>query len=191
MMAIIQAPNKVLSTTAKKYPLGKYVRFDKNLAKLLSDMETALTLARDPKGVGLAAPQIGVPYSLFIVKPTEKSKIVVFINPEILATSDKPGARSKKQEAKSKQPKRLEGCLSLLNIWGEVKRPETLTLSYYDELGVKHTKKFKGFMATIIAHEVDHLHGILFPRRVLEQKGQLYKSHKNAKDQDVFDPIEV
>lgn len=195
MTAIIQAPNKVLSNSAKKYPLGKDVPSDKNLTKLLSDMETALTSARDPKGVGLAAPQIGAPYSIFIVKPTEKSKVAVFINPEILSTSDKRLAISKvknpKLAARNKGPKRLEGCLSLLNIWGEVKRPEALTLSYYDELGVKHTKKFKGFLSTIIGHEVDHLQGILFPRRVLEQKGQLYKSHKNAKGEDEFDPIEV
>jgi len=46
-------------------------------------------------------------------------------------------------------------------------------------------------MALIIQHEVDHLDGLLFPKRVLEQKGKLYKSHKNKKGKDVFEEIEI
>lgn len=156
-------------------------------------MENALISAQDPKGVGLAAPQIGVKYTIFIAKPTDKSKIQVFINPKKLAISNEQLATGNKKlrSHKSKQPKKLEGCLSLISIWGEVKRPENILLAYFDEKGIKHTKTFKGFMATIIQHELDHLEGILFPRRVLEQKGQLYKSHKSEKGEDVFDPIEV
>jgi len=50
---------------------------------------------------------------------------------------------------------------------------------------------FSGFSATIIQHEYDHLRGILFPKRVLEQKGKLYKSHKNEKGEDEFDEIDI
>ena len=46
-------------------------------------------------------------------------------------------------------------------------------------------------MATIIQHEIDHLSGVLFTERVLEQNGQFYKSHKNEKGEDEFEEIEL
>lgn len=52
-------------------------------------------------------------------------------------------------------------------------------------------KNFSGFSAIIIQHEMDHLDGILFPKRVLEQKGILYKSHKNEKNEDIFEELEI
>lgn len=184
MSKIVSAPNKVLSQISKEYV---FKHDDKFLPKLLDEMEDALLSARDPKGVGLAAPQIGKSISLFIAKPTEKSKIGVFINPVILETENKTGSTKKTPRKKI----RLEGCLSLQDIWGEVKRSESLTLTYFDENGKKITKKFTGFMATIVQHEVDHLHGILFPKRVIEQKGKLYHSSKNKKGEDEFEEIEI
>ncbi|MDO8461008.1 MAG: peptide deformylase, partial [bacterium] len=62
---------------------------------------------------------------------------------------------------------------------------------FIDENGKPHKRKFSGFIATIIQHEYDHLHGILFPKRVLEQKGKLYKSRKNKEGKDVFEEIEI
>jgi len=79
--------------------------------------------------------------------------------------------------------------LSLVNIWGEVERSPEITLEYLDESGKSHNRKFSGFMATIIQHEVDHLNGILFPKRVLEQNGTLYQSSKNAKGEDEFEEL--
>jgi len=187
MSKIITAPNPVLSQIAKPFVFGK-----DNLSSLLKEMEGLLISANDPKGVGLAAPQIGKSTAIFIAKPTEKSKISVFINPKILAPSNQQLATSQKPEARSqKRVKKLEGCLSLPSIWGEVLRSPSVTLSYYDQKGKQKTKKFTGFMATIVQHEVDHLEGILFPRRVLEQKGKLYKSYKNEKTQDEFEELSI
>ena len=210
MTKIISAPNPVLSEASKSYVFQKD---DKFLPVLLKEMEGALLEANDPKGVGLAAPQIGKNLAIFIAKPTEKSKISVFINPKILydERGDSPGrvpdsaefvrrgARLERALAggkgeagpRSKGIKKLEGCLSLPNIWGEVKRSPEVTLSYFDQRGVQRTKNFTGFMATIAQHEVDHLHGILFPRRVLEQKGKLYKSSKNKKGEDEFEELSI
>ena len=82
--------------------------------------------------------------------------------------------------------------LSLQDIWGIVERHSTVTLSYLDATGKKHDKeKFTGFMATIIQHEVDHLNGILFPKRVIEQKNKLYKSSKDTKGETVFEEIAI
>lgn len=181
MTPILNAPNVVLSKVAEPYDF----KDKKELENLLNKMEEALLSASDPKGVGLAAPQIGVSKSIFIAKPTEKSKITIYINPKIIE-SDKLEANETKTKIK-----RLEGCLSLPTIWGEVKRFGTVTLTYQDEKGKEVTKKFTGFMATIVQHEVDHLNGILFPRRVLEQKGKLYKSFKNEKNQDEFEELTI
>jgi peptide deformylase len=147
-------------------------------------MEESLDFATDPIGVGLAAPQVGKSLAIFIIKPTEKSKAQVFINPKITKIEEPTG------KAKGKT-KKLEGCLSLHNIWGEVERAKAVWLEYLDETGKPHHKKFTGFIATIIQHEVDHLNGILFPKRVLEQKGTLYESKKNNKGEDIFEELTI
>lgn len=180
MIPIITAPNPVLSKHAKKV-----AKVNKEILNLLKEMEEALLSAKDPEGVGLAAPQIGKSLSIFLIKPTPKSVIKVFINPEILSEEEKPKTK------KGKGPTKLEGCLSLPTIWGEVKRKSSVALSYMDAKGNMHTHIFKGFVATIIQHEIDHLNGILFTKRVLEQNGTLYKSHKNEKGQDEFEELEI
>ena len=185
MINIVNAPNSVLSEIAKPYVFQKN---DKFLPVLLKDMEEALLSATDPKGVGLAAPQIGKSISIFLAKPTEKAKISIFINPQIVESEQ---SSSQESGVRSQKLKKLEGCLSLPSIWGEVKRSPEVTLSYFDPKGVQRTKKFTGFMATITQHEVDHLHGVLFPRRVLEQKGKLYKSSKNEKGEDEFEELSI
>jgi peptide deformylase len=147
-------------------------------------MEESLDFATDPIGVGLAAPQVAKSLAIFIAKPTEKAKLQVFINPKITKIEGPTG------KAKGKT-KKLEGCLSLHNIWGEVERAKAVWLDYMDETGKQHHKKFTGFIANIIQHEVDHLNGILFPKRVLEQKGTLYESKKNNKGEDIFEELTI
>ena len=179
MLEILKAPSSVLSAKAKVV-----AKIDSSTSLLLKEMVKALEAASDPVGVGLAAPQIGKSLQIFIAKPNIKSEIFVFINPKILKSLRK----EKKDESKSKK---LEGCLSLPGIWGEVKRYGEIYLQYQDENGIPHKKKFTGFMATIIQHEIDHLDGILFPKRVLEQKGTLYKSEKDEKGEDIFEELKV
>jgi peptide deformylase len=180
MLEIVTAPNPVLSEKAK--PVKK---IDKSILNLISQMTESLDHARDPIGVGLAAPQVGKSLQIFITRPTLKSKVFVFINPKIISKSEE------EVSGKSKETTKLEGCLSLVNIWGEVKRYKEIEAEYTDQTGKVHKKKFKGFMATIYQHEIDHLEGILFPKRVLEQKGTLYKSEKNKKGEDVFEEIKI
>jgi len=184
MAQIVSAPHPVLSKKAAEYVFEKN---DKFLPAILKEMEIALLSASDPKGVGLAAPQIGRGLSIFISKPSDNAAVSVFINPKIIESDPIPDDNPEDE----KKAKKLEGCLSLPSIWGVVKRSPSVTLSYYDHLGRKKTKKFTGFMATIVQHEVDHLNGILFPKRVLEQKGTLYKSSKDKKGQDEFEEISV
>ncbi|HYM65098.1 MAG TPA: peptide deformylase [Candidatus Sulfotelmatobacter sp.] len=179
MLEILTAPNPILSGKAKSV-----AKIDKATLNLLEEMKKSLEAASDPVGVGLAAPQIGKSLKIFIAKPSFKSEIYVFINPRIIKTE-------KKEKAVASKIKKLEGCLSLPSIWGEVKRFQQVTLEYEDANEIKHKKKYTGFMATIIQHEMDHLSGVLFPKRVLEQKGILYKSEKDEKGEDVFEEIKV
>ncbi len=180
MLQILNAPNEVLS---KKADPIKFV--DILLLSIIDGMSKALESATDPIGVGLAAPQVGKSIRLFIAKPKVNSKILVFINPRII--DKKPPVVSKKGQ----KHKKLEGCLSLKDVWGEVERSPQITLEYMNEKGKTYKKTFTGFLATIIQHEIDHLEGVLFPKRVLEQKGTLYKSQKDEKGQDVFEELKI
>jgi len=140
-------------------------------------MEEVLTAQTNPQGVGLAAPQIGIGLSFFIMKPTAKAKITTFINPKILQIEEKKSFTTRvRKDAKGKKKKnQLEGCLSIPRIWAPVKRSKKLLLEYQTVDSEKKREWFIGFKAVIIQHEVDHLNGILFTQRALEQKGQLYE----------------
>lgn len=180
MLSIVQAPNEVLSHEAREIK-----KIDATVLSLIQEMKDTLENATDPEGVGLAAPQVGKSLQLFIVKQSVTSPVQVFINPKL---SIPEGVVL---QTKKKGPVKLEGCLSLYNVWGIVHRYPAVVLTYLDETGKKHEKKFSGFFATIIQHECDHLKGVLFPKRVLEQKEKLFKSEKDAKGEMVFDEISL
>jgi peptide deformylase len=122
--------------------------------------------ALDPQleGVALAAPQIGVPYRIFIVRkdrtlpPSEKNSpdektlpadVEIYINPEIVKTS-------KKKERMD------EGCLSVRGVYGITERHERARIRARRPDGSKVERGGSGIMAQIFEHEIDHLNGILF-----------------------------
>lgn len=193
MLKIITSPDKVLLQKAEEVK-----SFDGKLKKILKEMEQTLLATFDPIGVGLAAPQVGLSLRIFLMKPTEKSKVTFFINPVFESMSDNAAipqfTNSEKVENKkpdSSKDKLLEGCLSLPNIWGNVSRKSDVTMSWFDENGKKYTRKFTDFPAIIAQHEMDHLNGILFTKHVLEQGEQLFKSHKNSEGEDEFEEIKI
>lgn len=187
MLKIVQAPEDVLAKQSK--PVTK---FDKALRDLIEEMTKTLESATDPEGIGLAAPQVGKSLQIFIIKESKDDPLFVFINPK-LAVNEEKGLTNEVEKGKKKKDDgvRLEGCLSLQDIWGVVKRYKEVTLTFQDEKGKEHTKTYNGFFATIIQHEFDHLQGILFPRRVIEQKGQLYKSSYNKKGEMEFEEVSI
>lgn len=141
---------------------------DKKIQTLIQQMKTALIAHKDPEGVGLAAPQVGVSKRIFIMMPTKRAQIQVFINPEIIEQSEISNTHSPSKDT------RLEGCLSIPRLWGPVRRSAKVRLLWTDEDGRPQDAWFSGFKATIIQHEVDHLNGILFSQRIIEQHGRLY-----------------
>ena len=164
MLKIVVVPHHILSSPTR--PVGK---IDDSVKKLIAEMEETLEAQSDPQGVGLAANQVGLNFSLFIIKKNPKAKIAVFINPKILKKIEKKLRRNKRRSVK------LEGCLSIPRIWGPVKRADKIYLEYQDLSGKTKKEWFFGFMATIIQHEIDHLLGVVFTQRSLEQKAPLYK----------------
>lgn len=178
MLSIVHIPTPVLSTPAKRI-----TSFDKKLQGIVEDMKQTLLSARNPKGVGLAAPQVGLGLQLFIIHPSPKDPISVFINPEIV--------HKEPLTETTKKSEHLEGCLSIPNIWGDVKRAPALTLKYQDMQGKQHEETFTGFPAVIIQHEYDHIHGVLFTQRVLEQHNKLYQNAKDEQGKEILEEISI
>lgn len=145
-------------------------KLDKKIRTLIEDMEDTLASQKDPEGVGLAAPQIGVNLRIFLMKYEDNERVV--INPKILKTSQ--STKNKKKKSKNRL---LEGCLSLPHYYGPLKRNDYVKLEYMDLNGKIVTEEFKGFLAQIVLHEVDHLDGVLFIDRILEQNSPLYHFH--------------
>ncbi len=171
MMKIVTIPNPVLTT-----PTQRVKTITPKLRSLVEEMKKTLIAQRDPEGVGLAATQVGESISIFIMRPTTTGEITVHINPEITSLpSDEVVAVSQTlQKRKSKEGK-MEGCLSIPHIWAPLRRKSKVELRSMDINGEAHTEVYEGFEAIIVQHEVDHLNGILFTQRCLEQGTQLYE----------------
>ncbi len=174
MYKLVQAPNNILNKQLKKVN-----KIDKSVKRIVSEMEETLISQVDPMGVGLAANQVGLDLAIFIMKPTPESQTEVIINPQILEVVEaKEPEVVEVEEDGADVP--LEGCLSIPRIWSPVTRAKKVLLSYENLRGEKKEKWFKGFKAVIVQHEVDHLNGILFTQRALEQGSRLYEE-KNGK----------
>jgi len=123
------------------------------------------------EGIGLAAPQIGLPIRLLVIdlaplkedEPEMSTFKVVMINPEMLEMSEE------EEEAS-------EGCLSIPGISEKVKRAEWIKIKYLDEQFNEHIEEFEGFKARVVQHEYDHLEGNLFTDHINPLRRQLIKS---------------
>jgi peptide deformylase len=104
------------------------------------------------KGVGLSANQVGHPISLIVFSDIDHKKRYVLINPKVISVSK---ASCEMEEA----------CLSVPNLWGNVIRPEKITLEAKNLNGKKIKYKFDDILARIVQHELDHLSGILFTEK--------------------------
>ena len=142
-------------------------KVDKKTLAIIADLKDTLKVQKDPEGVGLAAPQIGKLRQIFVMRYGGEPKVI--INPEIISSSS--GSTKKREGGK----KIMEGCLSLPHYYGPLLRPDKVKAKYLNEKGDTVTETFYGFEAQIIQHEVDHLVGILFVDRLLEQKKPLFE----------------
>lgn len=114
-----------------------------NIKKLMNNMAETMYHA---KGVGLAAPQVGISKRVIVVDIGEG--LFKLVNPEIVSSSGiQDGA---------------EGCLSVPDVVGNVKRSERVTVKALDENGDEVTIEATGYLARAFQHEIDHLNGIIF-----------------------------
>ena len=122
------------------------------------------------EGVGLAAPQLGIPIRLIVIdlaplkedNPELGDFKVTMINPELLEESEN-------------EVEYDEGCLSIPGINETVSRPEAIKISYLDENFNEHMEVYDGYKARVVQHEYDHLEGHLFTDRIKPLRRQLIK----------------
>ncbi len=144
VLDILVAPHPVLKQKAK--PVEKV---DARVAKLMDDMVETMYAA---KGIGLAAPQIGVLERVIVVDVHEKDEEpnpIRLANPEVVWKSDETSVCE-------------EGCLSVPDQFAEVTRPSAIRVRYLDEKNEVREMEADGMLATCIQHEIDHLNGVLF-----------------------------
>lgn len=124
-------------------------KFDKQLKALVEDMNDTMVKA---KGVGIAAPQVGVDARVFLAVLGADGKnplTIPMVNPEITWFSE---------EAEIEE----EGCLSLPKQFGKVERPVEVIVEFQDLKGMTKNLKLKKLDARVVQHELDHLNGVLF-----------------------------
>jgi peptide deformylase len=151
---ILKYPDPILAQMSKPVTV-----FDKKLRTLVADMFESMYA---DKGIGLAAPQIGILQRLTVVdlsfKKTPEDKLVL-INPEIV-------------ERKGKQVEE-EGCLSLPEIREKVSRAAWVKVRAQDEHGEWQEYEGEELLARAFQHEIDHLDGVLFIDRISALKRNL------------------
>lgn len=143
-----------LTLRRESAPLGARAAASDEMALLRRRMLATVT---DPRheGVGIAAPQVGILRRAIAVQRFDKlgEPFEFYINPEIVSTSDSTAVG-------------MEGCLSIPEIYGPVRRSQSIVLRYRTERFVDTTETVEGFTAVIFQHEIDHLDGVLFIDRM-------------------------
>ena len=164
-MKVLTSPDPLLRRCA--LPV---VKLDKKLEKQIANVVDTLKSAKDPEGVGLAAPQVGINRRFFIV--TFNGVPEIFINPILSHLSE-----TTLLDVHPKEKDRwLEGCLSVPRLWGFVNRAYSVEIDYLTPVDgslKKRHRKLEDADASYVQHENDHLDGIFFTDRILEQGGQI------------------
>lgn len=141
-MKVIIYGNPILRKTAKSVE-----KITKELKDICEEMILTMRTVK-PKGVGLAGPQVGIPFRIFVMEP-EPNKTYCIANPQILSSSGNAID--------------TEGCLSVPGVYSKVNRAEKILVSFLNVRdGKKYKLEFEKYAARIFQHELDHLNGIVF-----------------------------
>ena len=143
-LVILTPPNPALRAKTRKVGPEDMERARALVPQMLSTMYAA-------PGIGLAAPQVGVPLRLAVVdlQPDDAPAPIVLINPEVTRVSEDWALRE-------------EGCLSLPGQYADVSRPARVHVRYTDLDGKAQDLDAEGLLAACLQHEIDHLDGVLF-----------------------------
>jgi peptide deformylase len=157
ILDVLVYPDPALRVVAEEVAV-----FDDRLRKLISDMWETMYLS---KGVGLAAPQVGIPARIVVID-WEGSRFAL-VNPRI--TEEEGEERAE------------EGCLSFPGIYEEITRPNKIKVLYQDEYGCQHEEEKEGFLARVFCHEIDHLDAKLMIDRLSRLKRAFIKKKMERK----------
>ena len=141
---ILKYPHPVLAKKARNVE-----SFDETLESLLLDM---LETMYHSKGIGLAAPQIGISLRVLVMDLSEvgeEKELYKIVNPKIISTTEETDIQE-------------EGCLSVPGVQVPVKRPQGVRFSYFNEKGEEKVVDAEGMLARCFLHELDHLEGKTF-----------------------------
>lgn len=129
-------------------------------------------------GVGLAAPQIGLPIRLFVIDTTPFSEDEDLSPEEQKALNGfkKVFVNAKIEEETGEEWAFNEGCLSIPDVREDVKRNETIKITYLDENFNEKSDTYSGLLARVIQHEYDHIEGVLFTDKLSSLKKRLIKN---------------
>jgi peptide deformylase len=142
---ITHYPAEVLGKKAE--PIAE---IDENIRKLVEKM-TGIMI--DNRGIGLAAPQVGVPLRLFIISlDLSRDNVKVYINPRVTPAGDLDEIE--------------EGCLSVPGIWTKIRRYKRATVTATDLEGREFTEEAEGLYARCLQHEYDHIEGTTIVKRM-------------------------
>ena len=154
-------PVRIYGDPVLRVKAAEVTAFDDSLRSLVADLFDTM---RAYRGVGLAAPQVGVAQRVFVVDvPLDEEHRARFavINPVLDQKTGKETAE--------------EGCLSMPGIYEDVTRSAELRLRAYDEHGQAYERRVDGYQARAIQHETDHLDGVLFTDRLSPLKRQFLR----------------
>ena len=169
ILPILAYGNPVLKKKAKNIS-NDFINLNEFIENMWETMNNA-------NGVGLAAPQVGLSFRIFIVDTSpfadsesmnkDEFELVssfkkVFINPVIINETGNKWDFN-------------EGCLSIPEVRADVKRPKTILIKYFDEEFNQHQHSFNGIIARVVQHEYDHIEGVLFTDKISALKRKLLK----------------
>ena len=166
VLEIIKMGHPTLRQVASPYPVEKIG--SPEFKALVSDMQETMHAAN---GIGLAAPQVNVPYRIAVIEIPETGTrygdvpavpFAVYVNP-VITVLDETSAGY------------WEGCLSVPGMMGFVERPQHIRVDYLDETGKPMSLEARGFAATVFQHEFDHLFGTLYVDRIKDLRQFVYE----------------
>ena len=140
MLNIVPQTDPVL-----RQPAQPVTVFNSKIRQIAKEM---LALMKENRGVGLAAPQVGISQQIIVINTDKNINALALINPQILARS-------------TSTEEDTEGCLSLPGVSLKINRARKISVAFQDEFGHPREIKAKRLTARVLQHEIDHLNGIL------------------------------
>lgn len=154
-LGVVQAGAPILGESARPFDLpAERDAAERALANLFAFMERIAQVHTFAKGMGIAAPQIGIARAAAVVQPAESGAgTIVLLNPRVTDVSEESDEQYK-------------GCLSFFDVRGQVPRPLRITVETTSLDGAAVTTVYQRGLARLVQHEIDHLAGLLYTDRM-------------------------